>query len=77
MKKLSSADPIKALSELIWNSVDADATRVDIEIDSDDFAMRSVTVRDNGHGISEDESTVSERFYATKVCSAHYAIDSK
>ncbi len=55
LKKLSSADPIKALSELIWNSVDADATRVDIEIDSDDFAMRSVTVRDNGHGIPHSQ----------------------
>lgn len=51
LKKLSSADPIKALSELIWNALDADAMRVDIEIESDDFAMRSVTVRDNGHGI--------------------------
>ena len=55
LKKLSSADPIKALSELIWNAVDADATRVDIEIDSDDFAMRSVTVRDNGHGIPHSQ----------------------
>ncbi len=50
-KKLASADAIKVLSELVWKSVDADATRVDIEIDHDDFAMRSVTVRDNGHGI--------------------------
>ncbi|SNY90116.1 Histidine kinase-, DNA gyrase B-, and HSP90-like ATPase [Cohaesibacter sp. ES.047] len=55
LKKLASADPIKALSELIWNSVDADATRVDIEIDNDDIAMRSIIVRDNGHGIPHDE----------------------
>ncbi|MEP2532699.1 ATP-binding protein [Shimia sp.] len=55
LKKLSSADPVKALSELIWNSVDADATRVDIEIESDDFAMRSITVRDNGHGIPQSD----------------------
>lgn len=55
LKKLSSADPIKALSELIWNSVDADAMRVDIEIESDEFAMQSITVRDNGHGIPHNE----------------------
>jgi len=55
LKKLSSADPIKALSELIWNAVDADATRVDIEINSDEIAMRSITVRDNGHGIPHSE----------------------
>lgn len=55
LKKLANADAIKALSELIWNSLDADATRVDVEIESDDIAMRSVTVRDNGHGIPHGE----------------------
>lgn len=55
LKKLASADAIKALSELIWNSLDADATRVDVEIENDDIAMRSVTVRDNGHGIPHGE----------------------
>jgi len=55
LKKLSSADPIKALSELIWNALDADAMRVDIEIESDDIAMRSITVRDNGHGIPHSD----------------------
>ena len=52
IKKLASAKPIQAVAELIWNAVDADATRVDLEIDSDDIAMSSVTIRDNGHGIS-------------------------
>lgn len=55
LKKLANADAIKALSELIWNSVDADASRVDIEIENDDIAMRSITVRDNGHGIPHAE----------------------
>ena len=55
LKKLASADAIKALSELIWNSVDADATRVEIQIDSDELAMHSVTVQDNGHGIPHGE----------------------
>lgn len=55
LTKLANAKPIQALAELIWNSLDADATRVDVEIENDDIAMRSVTVRDNGHGIPHDE----------------------
>jgi histidine kinase/DNA gyrase B/HSP90-like ATPase len=55
LKKLATAKPIQALSELVWNSLDADATRVDVEIDADDIAMRAVTVRDNGHGIPHDD----------------------
>ena len=51
IRKLSSAKPIQAVAELVWNAVDADATRVDLDIESDDIAMRSVAVRDNGHGI--------------------------
>jgi hypothetical protein len=51
LKKLAGAKPIQAVAELIWNAADADATRIDVEVVSDDIAMRSVTVRDNGHGI--------------------------
>jgi hypothetical protein len=55
IKKLTAAKPIAAVGELIWNAVDADATRVDVQVDADEFAMRSITVRDNGHGIPHDE----------------------
>ncbi|WP_348655617.1 ATP-binding protein [uncultured Sulfitobacter sp.] len=55
LKKLATAKPIQALSELIWNALDADATRVSVEIESDDVSMRSVTVTDNGHGIPHSE----------------------
>jgi hypothetical protein len=55
LKRLASAPPLQAVAELIWNSFDADATRVDLEIDSDGVAMRSITIRDNGHGISHDK----------------------
>lgn len=51
IKKLASGKPIQAVAELIWNAVDADANRIDLEIEADDIAMRSVTVRDNGHGV--------------------------
>ncbi len=50
LKRLSAARPIPAVSELIWNALDADATRVDLEVDADEIAMRSITVRDNGTG---------------------------
>lgn len=55
LKKLASARPIQALSELVWNSLDADATRIDVEIDVDEIAMRAITVSDNGHGIPHDQ----------------------
>lgn len=50
LRRLSAARPIPAVSELIRNALDADATRVDLELDVDDIAMRSITVRDNGNG---------------------------
>lgn len=51
LEKLASGRPIQALAELIWNAVDADATDVSVEVESTDIGMRSVVVRDNGHGI--------------------------
>src|SRR5258706_6179988 len=51
IRKLTTAKPIPALGELIWNAGDADATRVNVEIDKNDLGMRAITVRDNGHGI--------------------------
>jgi hypothetical protein len=55
IKKLAAARPIAAVAELIWNAVDADATRVDVEVEADDVAVRSIIVRDNGHGILHEE----------------------
>jgi Histidine kinase-, DNA gyrase B-, and HSP90-like ATPase len=58
IKNLTAARPIAAVAELIWNAVDADATRVDVEVDADAFTMRSITVRDNGHGMAYEEVRV-------------------
>ena len=44
------SDALGAVKELIWNALDADATKVDLEVDADEIAMRSITVRDNGRG---------------------------
>ncbi len=55
LEKLTHAKPIHALAELIWNSLDADATIVNVETVSNDTGMQSVTVCDNGHGIAHSE----------------------
>ena len=60
IKKLTTARPIQAVAELIWNAVDADATRVDVEVDFDSLAMRSISIRDNGHGFPHKD--VAELF---------------
>jgi len=51
------AGPIAALSELIWNSLDADASDVRIEFAHDDLAggMSKIFVYDNGEGFPRDE----------------------
>lgn len=51
IKKHVSAKPVQAVSELIWNALDADSSRVDVEISYDEIQMRSIAIRDNGHGI--------------------------
>lgn len=46
-------DPAGALAELIWNSFDADATLIEVEIETDIHSdkIETVQVRDNGHGM--------------------------
>lgn len=56
IKRLSSARPIQALAELIWNALDADATRVVVRLGYDDFGLRQIAVSDNGHGIPHGEA---------------------
>ena len=58
LKRQTSAAPIKALSELIWNALDGDATRVIVEIVREDLAggMSRIVVDDNGTGFSRDDA---------------------
>jgi len=49
-------DPIRAVAELIWNGIDAEATQIAVELQrADSGAIVAITVTDNGHGISSDE----------------------
>lgn len=56
LQKLINLSPVKALSELIWNSLDADATEVYITFEKNLLGgIGQILVEDNGHGISFNE----------------------
>lgn len=49
-------DPVRAIVELVWNAIDAEADTVRVEFDrSDSHAIDRVRVVDDGHGIDPDE----------------------
>lgn len=49
-------DPVRAIIELIWNAVDAEATNVVVTMERSSMdAIDQVRVEDDGHGISSDE----------------------
>jgi hypothetical protein len=53
----ATGNPIGALAELIWNSLDADATLVEVDLHRNDLGGISwVSVRDNGCGLRHDEA---------------------
>jgi len=45
-------DPINAVAELVWNSLDADADKVKIKLSEDDMGgLERMTITDNGQGL--------------------------
>lgn len=44
-----------ALAELVWNGFDAEATVVKITAEAGEIRLRSITVQDNGHGMSPNQ----------------------
>ena len=49
--------PIRALADLIWNAVDADATRIDVTLFDDALnVLKEIKIADNGHGIPYTEA---------------------
>jgi hypothetical protein len=58
LERLASAvNPIVAICELIWNSLDADAMTVNVEIDRNPLGgQEAIRVIDDGHGISHEDS---------------------
>lgn len=61
LSKLSKASPISALSELIWNALDADASEVKVILQEGKLdQVEEVLVSDNGKGLPVDQA--QERF---------------
>lgn len=56
IERQAKASPIQAVSEFIWNAVDADATKVDVNVISDDMGLKAISIRDNGHGMSYENA---------------------
>ena len=57
LEKITRAKPIHALAEFIWNSLDADATAVDVSVKQNPLgAMSQIIVRDNGTGIEFEKA---------------------
>lgn len=52
-------DPVRAVVELIWNAIDAEAPAVTVTLEHDDTdgmgAITKTIVSDTGHGIDRDE----------------------
>lgn len=49
-------DPVRAVVELVWNAIDAEADTVRVQVERSDMeAIERVTVEDDGHGITSDE----------------------
>lgn len=51
LERQAKARPVQAVAELIWNGLDADATRVDVRLESGELGMTRIVVLDNGEGI--------------------------
>jgi hypothetical protein len=47
-------DPLEVIREALSNSYDADATQVDIKIEQDDEGRNTLVIKDDGHGMDED-----------------------
>jgi hypothetical protein len=56
LERQATARPVQAVAELIWNGLDADATRVDVRIVYGALGMTQIMVIDNGQGIPFDDA---------------------
>lgn len=53
----TKANGISALSELIWNSLDADATEIHIDYRATSLGgYEYIKVKDNGHGLTYEKA---------------------
>src|ERR1700688_4893259 len=56
-KVASTRDYVKAISEFVWNALDADAKRTSVEFERNALGgLESIIIRDNGTGISKERA---------------------
>jgi sensor histidine kinase regulating citrate/malate metabolism len=52
LEKITRAKPVQALAEFIWNSLDADASTINVTVEENGLGVMSkIIVRDNGTGM--------------------------
>jgi len=57
LEKITRAKPVQALAEFIWNSLDADASSIDVSAEQNELgAMSKMIVRDNGTGMEYEKA---------------------
>ncbi len=57
LESLTKTTAIGAISELIWNALDADATSVSIQLRKSPLAtIEEITIIDNGHGLAYEDA---------------------
>jgi hypothetical protein len=56
IERQAKARPIDALAEIIWNGLDADASRVHVRLSHNEFGLNRIEVSDDGHGINHAEA---------------------
>ena len=73
LERMVRSNALAGLAELVWNSLDAEATTVDISVKRTPLeAVENVTVVDDGHGFAPDEvsalmSSVGDSWKAAKA----------
>lgn len=57
IERQAKASPVQAVSELIWNALDADATAISVELEDDGLGgLSRIHICDDGHGMPRSEA---------------------
>lgn len=57
-KIASTRDPVKAISEFVWNALDSDASEIYVEFGRNTLGgIEAITIRDNGNGMTLDRAS--------------------
>ncbi len=60
VKVAATRDPLKAISEFVWNALDADADEVSVDFQKNVLGgIDAIVVKDNGSGITRQRAQTS------------------